>query len=400
MKSNQAYMRRRYEPLATACTLTTASTDSWLTQTYKDGESQPDRQLLPCCVLPVVSASAKDGSWDHPSRANALLADMEWTVDGQPVASVWKAGTDYDIATEGDSRGMLRVYRNLKLGERVTLAFRATIPDTRTGQNVDVASDEKIMAVVQSAQDAYSVETGLPLNLLYSPLDDQLLRYEYLTSHGQATTLTKATATDGEQYLRTADITVRQGQDRLTTGYTLQLVRTDKDGTQTQLEADTAELAALTPTSLTLDLRLIPDGTSYLLRVLVDGQTVAMKTVCTVARMHPAISVTPVNEGDIYTDTTTTWQQAIVKRQNRDVSAAENVVRLELLASTARETDHWLGEGKTVRFDLSQLQYGDTADEQYVTTCYQYDYKDPYTEATDTDGNLLADKDGSRLIFN
>lgn len=400
MKSTRAFMRRRYEPLVTSCTLTLQSPDSWLTQTWQDGAITPDRSLLPCCILPLVSATAKDGSWTHAERANALLADMQWTVGGKAIETVWTEGTDYDIIADGDTRGMLRVYRNLASGETATLAFTATIADTRTGENVTVMSDEKIMSVVDSAPDSYAVETALPLNLLYSPLDDQLLRYEYQSSHGLATTLTAATATDGEQYLRQAAITVRRGQDVLTTGYTLRLTRCAADGTQTILTAGEAELTAFTPASLTLDLRQVSNATSYLLEVLVDGATVCLKTICTVCRLHPAVSVTPVNEGDLYETTTQTWQQAIVKRRNVDVEAAENVVQLTLLADTINETAHWLGEGAHTIFSPATLSMGETADEQYIQTYYEYDYKDVYTEATDADGDVLTDGDGERLIFN
>ena len=60
---------------------------------------------------------------------------------------------------------------------------------------------------------------------------------------------------------------MRKGKDIQTSGYTLELYRTDS-GTEVKMNAG-YELQALSLTSMTLDLRLVPNAATYLLKVLV-----------------------------------------------------------------------------------------------------------------------------------
>lgn len=97
---------------------------------------------------------------------------------------------------------------------------------------------------------------------------------------------------------------------------------------------------------MTLDLRLVPNAATYLLKVLVGGKVVCLKTICTVNRLHKAISVKPSVESDIYPDTDIMYQEAIIKCKDHDVPCAENVIKMVLLGTTAYESDVNLGEGK------------------------------------------------------
>ena len=395
-------MRRRYAPLVTACTLSCITPESTPTQIYNEGEYQPDREGtsgVPCGLCPIVSASAKDGTWPEV-RSNKRLSSMQWYANGAKIETLADWTNKYTILTDGDTRGTLLIRRNVGLNERIRLRFEASLLDERTGEIVAVRSEETTLYTSEAAEDAWAVETDFAPNVTYSPLDDNLLLHDYQTSHGIASTLTSADISDGNQYLRTAAIRVRRGTAAQTSGYQLKLYRTDT-GTEQQLTAGGGELTALSLTSMTLDLRVVPNGATYLLKVLdTSGKLLVKKTLCTVTRMVRPVTVKPLSSADIYPDAVQMWQKAAVTCRDRDVESPEHVLKMQLVASTAYESDVVVGEGCKVAFALGQFTIGNTTQDNYVTTAYEYDYKPVYTMATDADGNQYVDENGNPFIFN
>ena len=401
MRTEKKFMRKKFMPLVTNCTLACITPESPPTQIYGGGEFQPNREGaagVPCGICPVVSASASDGSWQGNTRSNAHLVQMQWYVDGQKIDEVASWNGKYTILTTGDTRGTLLIKRNVGLNERVKLRFEAKILDFRNQDLVPVGSDELTLYTSQAAEDAWSVETDYPLNLMYSCIDDNMLLHDYQVSHGIVSSLSNQQINDGEQYLRTAAIRVRKGNEVQKSGYSLELYRTD-EGTEKKLSVG-YELQAFSINSMTLDLRLVPNNATYLLKVISGGKVVCLKTICTVNRMHKAISVTPCVDSDIYVGNETLFQRALVKCKDRDVQCAENVIKLQLLASTAYEKDVNLGEGIEVAFRIDEVTLGNTNRDNYIETCFDYDYKDEYKVATDASGNVYVDENGNPFIFN
>lgn len=401
MKSEKVFLRKKYEPLATGCSLSCVTPESPPTQLYSSGEWQPNREGsagVPCGICPIVTASASDGSWQGRTRSNVHLAQIQWYVNDVKIENASGWAGKYSITQDGDNKGMLLIKKNIGLTERVRLRFEGMLLDFRNNENVPVRSDELTMYTTQAAEDAWSVETDFPLNLMYSCIDDNMLLHDYQVSHGISSTLSTQQINDGEQYLRSAAIRVRKGKDLQKSGYTLKLYRVES-GKNTEVGVG-YELQAFTLTSMTLDLRLVPSGVSYLLKVFYNGKEVCMKTICTVTRINRAISVKPACSSDIYYDTEVLYQRALVKYKDRDVLCPENVIRLQLLASTAYEKDVNLGEGVQVAFRLDQLVLGDTQKDNYVDTCFDYEYKEEYKVATDASGNVYVDENGNPFIFN
>ena len=401
MRTEKKFMHRRYEPLVTACTFSCITPEPTPTQIFSGGDYQPNREGasgVPCGICPAVSANAKDGSWQGKSRSNSHLAQMQWYVNGQKIETLADWKDKYSIIQAGDNKGTLLIKRNIGLNERVSLRFEGKILDFRNNDLVPANSDELTLYTVEAAEDAWSVETEYPLNLLYSTIDDNMLLHDYQVSHGIATTLTSQQINNGEQYMRTAKISVKKGKTLQKSGYTLELYRTDGEEEKKMMVGN--ELVAFSLTSMTLDLRVIEDGATYMLKVLVNGKVQCLKTICTVARLHKAISVKPAVESDIYPSTEVLFQRAIVKCKDHDVPCAENTIKMQLLGSTAYEQDVNLGEGREVAFRLSDLIMGDTQKDNYVETCFEYDYKEQYKVATDASGNTYTDENGNPFIFN
>lgn len=394
-------MRRRYEPLVTACTIQCTTPESTPTQIFNGSEYQPDREGtsgVPCGLCPVVSASAKDGTWPV-MRSNNKLSEMKWYVNDVAIDQLSDWANKYSILTTGDTRGTLLIKRNVGLNERIRLRFEATLLDTRTGDLLPIRSQETTLFTAEAAEDAWVVETDFSQNLFYSPVEDNMLLHDYQTSHNITTTLTTAQISNGNQYLRTVAIRVRKGTELQTSGYTLKLYRVES-GTEKELSVG-KELVALSLTSMTLDLRVVESGATYLLKVFdSNGKMQTMRTVTSVTRKFTPITVKPMSNADIYPDATHMYQEAHVRCKDKDVECPEHIIRLQLLANTAYETDVWMGEGKSITFPLAGLTVGNTDADNYVTTAYEYDYKPVYTFAVDENGNQYVDGDGNPFIFN
>lgn len=401
MRTEEKFMRRKYAPLVRSCQLNCITPESTPTQIYSDGDYQPNREGasgVPCGICPVVNANASDGSWQGKQRSNSHLSQMQWYVDGKKIETLTDWVGKYTIIQSGDNKGTLLIKRNIGLTERVKLRFVGSLLDFRNNDLLPVKSDETTLYTVEAAKDAWSLETDYPLNLLYSPIDDNMLLHDYQVSHGIATAFTQQQINDGEQYLRTAKIKVRKGKILQASGYALELYRTDS-GKEVKMSIG-SELVAFSTTSMTIDLRVVENGATYLLKVLVGGKVVCLKTICTVNRLHKAISVKPAVESDIYPNTETLFQKALVRCKDHDVPCPEHIIKLQLLGSTAYEEDVNLGEGSNVAFKLSQFVMGDTQKDNYVSTCFEYDYKEQYHVATDASGNVYTDENGNPFIFN
>ena len=226
MRSQKIYARRTYAPLTVACTLSCSTPLSPYTQLYRDGEWEPDRTLTPCGIRPEVSASASDGTWQNKDNRQ-LMAGMKWYVDGTDITTLADWRGKYEIVQTGTERGTLLVKRNLPEGESHALSFSCVLPDTRTGQNVPLRSEDVVISTEGVSGDKWGIEVLSDPILPYDVTKDLLLRYDYMKSHGMETQLTEATAKDGNEYLRTVPITVRKGLNAVTEGVTLRMKRTD-----------------------------------------------------------------------------------------------------------------------------------------------------------------------------
>ena len=84
-------------------------------------EYEPDRSMTPTVVMPYIETIDPDGIFLN-GQANKLLSldSMAWYVDNVKIPNEsWKEGKDYDvITTADDTRGMLKIYKNIPAGEK------------------------------------------------------------------------------------------------------------------------------------------------------------------------------------------------------------------------------------------------------------------------------------------
>ena len=95
---NQA--KRHYAPLEVSVSLACITPGAPLLQVYGDDGCSPDRSVVYSVVAPVITAYAKDGSWDN-RRSNLALVNMKWLSNAE---GTWK-----DIATMESWRGKYEI---------------------------------------------------------------------------------------------------------------------------------------------------------------------------------------------------------------------------------------------------------------------------------------------------
>ena len=369
-----------------------------MTQLFRDGEYEPDRTLTPCGLRPELSSSASDGSWQNIDT-RAHIAQMKWFVDGTDITTLAAWDGQYEIVQDGNDRGTLLIKRNLPDGERHSFYFSCVLSDTRTGQNIAMRSDDAVLTTQSVAGDTWVMESGMGSVLPYDITKDMLYLYDYMSSHGIATQLTPTTAKDGNEYLRTVPVAIRKGMVTVTKDVTVKLYRTDLD-TRKELTAGQGELVSVSPSAITIDLRTVPDGATYYAEVIDGSRTVARKTLFSVSRRMQAVTAQPSNGGDLLEGQAERWDKAVVRLRGGNLTCPELYLDMKWYADTAFETEHFLGMGSRVDYSLDDLVVGKSPHDAWAELYIDYDYKQPHSQLTDADGNVLTDADGNELIFN
>ena len=185
-QSKRGHTRVKFEPLNVSCSLVCLTPQSPMAQvvntTLSPIEYEPDRGKTPTLVLPEVRALDLDNVFHHGAANQYLTLDsLEWTVNGEPINSknsVWKEGVDYEIIkTDTDTRGALKIFKNLGANEKAVLHFKGKFLDWRTGIILDVESDDAALTCTDKGEDIMACHIDKPL-VEYDPLFDDLLLYD------------------------------------------------------------------------------------------------------------------------------------------------------------------------------------------------------------------------------
>ena len=402
---NQA--KRHYAPLEVSVSLACITPGAPMLQVYGDDGYAPDRSLVYSVVAPVITAYAKDGSWDN-RRSNLALVNMKWLSNAE---GTWKDITTmeswkgkYEIDTSSTtSRGNLTIKKNLGVNNKEQIRLSASIYDYRTGTNIDQMTDFVTLSCIAKGTDTWGIGFGDARNIVYNPFLDKLDLYDYKVANSlmAASTDARNACFDGNQYERTIPVDVYLGKNRKSSGYTLAVYRMD-NGREVALSASpNSELKALTLTSLTLDLRVVEQAT-YLVKCTADGKVVAQGTF-SVSRDYPPISSPEFTNkasiawGDIYRR-----QQAVFHFNNRIVDYPARLIRMLWKTKATRKeysqtvAKEW-NEGDTLRYNIEDSGIGELEDDK-VIEIVAYGQKKAYDIATDAAGNVYGDSSGNAYI--
>ena len=403
MQSNRKRIRKTFAPLTTSVNMVCDTPASPLTQVYnaESGQYEPDRMITPTRIRPIVIANANDGSWSK-ADANEFLADINWYADGVNIVTAWEA-SDYEIIRSGaGERGTIIVKKNISPQATVALRFRAKIADVRTGQNIEVESDDVILSSSEKAPDGYRVSIGTGDNIIYDPLMDKLHLYEYKVAHGLAVESDDAReeATDGNSYILTIPIEVHKAKKIVTDGYSLKLYRMSGDSIVylDEVFSGDGEVKEIALDGISLDLRLV-DKQAYLVKVMVDDKEVAQKQF-SIGRQYRAYQIEPMNGTDIHPSAVSRADKALALADGNVIECPESIIRMVWYTDTARKTAVEHNEGASTEFVLSKTGIGATYSDSWLETYINTEWKGPYKVITDESGNVLTDSEGNILIMN
>lgn len=409
--SQKRHTRIQFTPLTWSCVLECLTPQSPVVQKMTlGGEVEPDRGVTPCIIRPTLQVYDKDGIMDTSGGNMLLSANVytasseyvqghEWYVDGVEISSVWTSGTDYTIIydTTSEYNGCLYVYKNIAVGESVSLQYRGVFTDTRLEKNRVVVSNKMTMTTI----DAGTIEMALqvsPSIITYDPLQDKRLVSDYCAANDIDYTYTD----DGKTYLREVSIAIIAGvemQETVPTGYELQLAVRGGDAIDDPAE-DVLGILSFSYPTMTLDLRCF-DDTAYELRLVnSSGLVVARHGLDIVYQMARIQSVDVINLGDVGVNQGTYTNEVAIRTTKASVTYPELFFRVGYYTTpnTTGAVETLQGEGATLSVAVEDIGVGESGDEAAFDLRVRAVARSRCYALTDDDGNVLTDGDGNVLI--
>jgi len=398
METTRVRIRKDYQPLTIAVSVVNRTPLVPYAQTFKASEEtyEPLRSKDNYTrIMPVVNAYADDGSLTQ-QMSNTGLSNMQWLVNDEKIEDVW-GEDDYTVQTEGDVRGALDVYKNLSVGECVSVKFTATLADTRLGTLIPIETDYVLLSCVDSAEDDYRLALEEETSLIYDPFRDGLLLLDYLNAHGITPTAAQeeaATYVD-DIYLRKIPFRLFRGTAEQS-GYDVKLFYEGDEENAIDPDAEDNEIYSLAEGALVLDLRLI-DSATYILKAYVEELEVA-KIQFSVSRRAPALNVSASNGTSILPTDTKRIDKALVSVSGEVQAYPELNLKIIWKTTTKSKTvSH--NEGARTKFKLKDTGIGDTEADDWLDVYMDVEQKGACEIALDDDDNLLCDDDENVLII-
>lgn len=365
-------------------------------------EWQPNRALSPLVITPVVTVNTSDGSLKSP-YGNTMLADMKWYVDGVDITTIADWQGLYEINTNSTSiRGSITIKKNIKPSEVVTLRFEGVVADIRLGANIPIISEDITLTCTDKSSDQYHMTLEVDSSVIYNPMLDKLLLYEYKVAHGLQTENASArvAAIDPNAYERKIPVTVWKGKDIVTSGYILKLYSVNTSSIAlTELTATGQnEVIEIGADYVKLDLRLVTER-GYMIKAFAGAEEVG-RVQFTVTRQLPVYSVRPTNGTAIAPTDTQRYDVAMVDCNGNIVECAESVLRMIWHTATSAKSDVVHNEGGSTLFNLADTGIGNTYADDWLDIFIESEYKLAHEVAADESGNVLTDENGETLIFN
>ncbi len=407
METSKKRLRRDYAPMSVAVSVACDSAGSPLMQVFNADlcTYQPNRQITATILRPTVSASASDGSIGTPLGVEAV-GDMKWYVNGEDITTVDGWNDMYTIYTSGDDRGKLAIRRNVEVGEQFAFHFEAKLYDSRTGQTLPIVSDTVNIGTTPSGDDTFGACIDTDPSLIYNPVLDKRLVYDWRVAHGEIAASDKAetAATDHTAYLRRVGISLFRGRKKYTGGdFTAKIysVGSASGGGVTLTEIDTddpaCEIVELAADHVTIDLRLVESRTYYV-KLLREGNEVA-SVQFTVTRAHPSFHAEPANGGDFMATDTRHYNEAMLSSGGKVVSCPSAAFDIAWKTDSATKTAMSWGEGASAIIDLEEAGVGVDYDDDWMDIYLEARQRGAYSVATDESGDVLTDENGDVLII-
>ncbi|MBR1526838.1 MAG: hypothetical protein IJ640_09310 [Prevotella sp.] len=372
-------------------------------------EYEPDRGVSPTLVFPDVRAIDVDNVFTHGSANEYLALDsISWTVDGEPIADVWTAGKDYDIITTADdTRGTLRIYKNLAAGDSAVLHFEGSFLDWRTGISYTVASDDKTLSCTDKGADILNVTVDKPL-VEYDPLFDDLLLYEYKAAKGYPVQGSRADYINGKSYEQTVTVVATSGKTQLTSlpdGIMLRLVSLGSNTSITPNSEANPEVLAIGYPTIKFDMRMIGKR-EYEVQLFTPSRILARCTVGLNTHTTMPLNGKPVFGADIAASQDYYENGVLLNLADRVVEYPELYYLIQWYTQ-AKYNDNGTWKyaaektwqrGVNMNAAVKDLGIGVTVNDSFFDIWFDADPHAPCELIADEDGNVLTDENGNFLI--
>lgn len=419
LHSQRNHTRLKFSPLTTSCTLRCLTPHSPLAQAFNPSTNvyDPNRSDTPSVVLPEVKATDPSGVFPSGVVNHLLLADtgkLEWFVNGKPISEVWTEYSnntgDYSIITdETENRGALIIYKNVTADSKIMLSFRGLFYDWRTGRNYQVESDTIEMTTTNKGEDAISCSVDKQ-NVVYDPIRDPLLSYEWLYSVHNAEGLSETWArSSDDNYLQKINVLLNSGISRLESlpsGLTMRLCKLGSD-TALAVGNDNPELQQVEFPTIVIDCRLI-DKAEYEVQMVKGGSIVARAPFSVSRQTTMPTSAQPFSGADILPSMSVYYNTLLVSLAGTPLAnpflyykimwfTVAQVYNSSASTYTEGSPKKWQ-TGDKLAAKIADIGIGTTVNDSYFE---QYAEVEPWEcdyVLTDESGNVFTDENGNVLI--
>ena len=412
-QSQRNHTRVKFEPLTVSCSLVCLTPQSPATQSINTTlipiEYEPDRTVSPTVIFPDVRANDIDNVFKHGSANEYLSLDaLKWQVDGKDIGSVWTVGTDYEIVTDAsDTRGSLRVKKNLSANEKAVLRFFGEFIDWRTGIVYKVESDEMALTCTDKGENVIQCHVDKPI-IEYDPLFDDLLLYDYKVANNITVQGSRESYKNGKSFEQTVNVLLTSGTTELTslpTGTTMRLV---KVGSTTPIVANSEanpEVTEISFPNISFDMRLVSKE-EYSVQFLQNSKVIASATIGLHTNTTMPTFGKPAYSADIAASQTEYFNSVLLNLLDRMVEYPELYYLIEWFTQ-AKYNDNGTWKyaaektwqrGVNMEAAVADLGIGITHNDSYFDIWFDVNPHHACELVADEDNTVLTDEEGVMLI--
>ena len=412
-QSKRGHTRVKFEPLNVSCSLVCLTPQSPMAQvintTLSPIEYEPDRSDTPTLVLPEVRAIDLDNVFQHGAVNQYLTLDsLEWTVDGKSINSVWTEGVDYEIIkTEDDTRGALKVFKNLGANEKAVLHFKGKFFDWRTGIILDVESGDEALICTDKGENIMQCHIDKPV-IEYDPLFDDLLLYDYKKAREITVQGSRADYINGKSFEQTINVVLTDGTTECATlpdGISMKLVKLGSDTALVANSEENPEVMEISYPNIKFDMRLI-DKADYEVQFLKGSTMVCRATI----GLHTSCTMPVLGQGAIGSDIAASQKEyfnsVLLNLADRQVEYPELYYLIQWFTQAKYNdngtwkyaTQKTWQRGVNMEAAVADLGIGLTQNNSFFDFWFELEAHKPCQLLTDEDGLILTDEDGNFLI--
>ena len=412
-QSKRGHTRVKFEPLNVSCSLVCLTPQSPMAQvintTLSPIEYEPDRSDTPTLVLPEVRAIDLDNVFQHgPVNQYLTLDSLEWTVDGKSINSVWTEGVDYEIIkTEDDTRGALKVFKNLGANEKAVLHFKGKFFDWRTGIILDVESGDEALICTDKGENIMQCHIDKPV-IEYDPLFDDLLLYDYKKAREISVYGSRADYINGKSFEQAINVVLTDGTTECATlpdGISMKLVKLGSDTALVANSEENPEVMEISYPNIKFDMRLI-DKADYEVQFLKGSTMVCRATI----GLHTSCTMPVLGQGAIGSDIAASQKEyfnsVLLNLADRQVEYPELYYLIQWFTQAKYNdngtwkyaTQKTWQRGVNMEAAVADLGIGLTQNNSFFDFWFELEAHKPCQLLTDENGLILTDEDGNFLI--